>query len=106
MNRKWRWLIPVSLMAIIPVASLLVTNVSARTKRPTRSLQILDNVSPLARTPIYNAGNFTFGSTQQLLPGALAETLGFQDVEPEIKIDIFGNIYVTAIQGLSACVDF
>ena len=79
-------------MTIIPVASLLVTNVSARTKRLTRSRPVLDNVSPLARAPIYNAGNFTFGSTQQLLPGALASTLGFQDVEPEIKIDIFGNV--------------
>ena len=106
MNRKWRWLISVLLMTVIPVASLLVNNVSARTKRLARSRQALDNVSPLARTPIYNAGNFTFGSTQQLLPGALASTLGFQDVEPEIKIDIFGNIYVTAIEGVPAGVDF
>src|SRR5437870_2579915 len=56
------------------------------------------------RTPIYQAGSFSFGTPKQLLPGN--PVLGFQDVEPEIKVDIFGNIYVTAIEGVPAGVDF
>ena len=55
------------------------------------------------RTPIYQAGSFSFGTPKQLLPGN--PVLGFQDVEPEIKVDIFGNIYVTAIEGVPAGVD-
>jgi len=55
------------------------------------------------RTPIYQAGSFSFETPKQLLPGN--PVLGFQDVEPEIKVDIFGNIYVTAIEGVPAGVD-
>src|SRR5439155_18052039 len=61
------------------------------------------SAAPTARAPIYTTGNFTFGQTKQLLPGS--PVLGFQDVEPEIKIDVFGNIYITAIEGVPAGVD-
>jgi len=66
-------------------------------------LAMLSFAQQAGRTPIYNVGNFTFGSTKQLLPGS--PVLGFQDVEPEIKVDIFGNIYITAIEGVPAGVD-
>jgi hypothetical protein len=52
-----------------------------------------------SRTATYQGGGFTFGLTKQLLPNALPVGQ-YQNVEPEIKIDIFGNIYVTAIQGV------
>src|SRR6266513_3965042 len=103
MNSKWRWLTSAVLMTVIPVTSLVFSSASARTKRPNRLKEKSVSLTPLVRTPIYNPGNFTFGSTQQLLPGA--PVLGFQDVEPEIKVDIFGNIYVTAIEGVPAGVD-
>jgi hypothetical protein len=51
------------------------------------------------RSAIYQTGGFSFGLTNQLLPNALPVGQ-YQDVEPEIKIDLFGNIYVTAIQGV------
>jgi hypothetical protein len=105
MNSKWRWLLSIVLITIIPLTSLLVSNVSARTKRSGRARQTLDLASAQLRAPIYTAGNFSFGSTQQLLPGSLSATLGFQDVEPEIKIDIYGNIYIGAIEGVPAGVD-
>ena len=56
------------------------------------------------RTPIYQTGGFTFGQTKQLLPAPLPVGQ-FQNVEPEIKIDLFGNIYVSAIQGVPDGVD-
>jgi hypothetical protein len=59
--------------------------------------------APATRTPVYQTGNFSFGAPKQLIPGN--PLLGFQDVEPEIKVDIFGNIYVTAIEGVPAGVD-
>src|SRR5947209_2836182 len=57
-----------------------------------------------SRRAVYATGNFSFASPNQLLPNAPLP-LGFQDVEPEIKVDVFGNIYVTAIEGLPAGVD-
>jgi hypothetical protein len=59
--------------------------------------------NPAARTATYTSGGFTFTAPQQLLPGT--PVLGFQDVEPEIKVDLFGNIYITAIEGVPAGVD-
>ncbi len=59
------------------------------------------SASPLAdRSATYNTGGFTFGSTKQLLP-----TLPTQDIEPEIKVDLFGDIYITAIEGVPGGVD-
>src|SRR4029077_6849788 len=58
----------------------------------------------VTRTPNYNTGDFIFGLTKQLLPGS--PVLGFQDVEPEIKVDVYGNIYITAIEGVPAGGDF
>jgi hypothetical protein len=52
-----------------------------------------------SRTAVYQTGGFTFGLTKQLLPNALPVGQ-YQNVEPEIKTDIFGNIYVTSIQGV------
>jgi hypothetical protein len=49
------------------------------------------------RTPVYTTGSFIFGQTKQLLPNP-ALPLTFEDAEPEIRVDVFGNIYVTAIE--------
>src|SRR5438132_2474201 len=57
-----------------------------------------------SRTGTYQSGGFTFGLTKQLLPDALPVGQ-YQNVEPEIKIDIFGNIYVSAIQGAPDGID-
>ena len=104
MNSTWRWLMSVCLAIVIPLTSLVVSTVSARTKRV--RAKAIPQLEPAERTPIYNAGTFTFGQTKQLLPGPPTDTLGFQDVEPEIKIDIYGNTYITAIEGVPAGVDF
>lgn len=58
---------------------------------------------PGERTAKYATATFAFATPKQLLPSS--PLLGFQDVEPEIKVDLFGNIYVTAIEGLPAGVD-
>ncbi len=103
MNSKARGLVVTLLVVVgLGLGGAAITNVFARTKRPTISLaRKVDLVAN--RTPTYVPGNFTFGSTQQLLPGSPA--LGFQDVEPEVKVDIYGNIYVAAIEGVPAGVD-
>ncbi len=57
------------------------------------------------RTPIYAAGAFTFSPPLELTGHPPSPVFFQQDAEPEIKIDIFGNIYVTAIQGVPGGVD-
>ena len=55
------------------------------------------------------AANFTFTAPIRLvrpdIPATPGVTLLDQDIEPEIKTDIDGNIYVTAIDGVPGGVD-
>src|ERR1700759_5644310 len=66
-------------------------------------------VSATSSGPTYVSGNFTFAAPQQLIrppiPATPGVTLLDQDVEPEIKVDLSGNIYVTAIHGVPGGVD-
>ena len=56
------------------------------------------------RTATYNAGSFTFSAPVQMTR-PLSQAFYQQGGEPEIKTDIFGNIYLTAIQGVPGGVD-
>jgi hypothetical protein len=60
--------------------------------------------SPTPSSPTYTTGNFTFSSPMKLAgnPGPLSAA----DAEPEIKVDIFDNIYITAIEGVGGGTDF
>jgi hypothetical protein len=57
------------------------------------------------------SSSFTFSTPKELvrppvlaIPGGVV-SLKDQDLEPEIKVDIFGNIYITAIHGVPGGVD-
>jgi hypothetical protein len=63
--------------------------------------------APGPRFPSYVPGNFTFTAPNQLIrPLNTVEGEIDDSAEPEIKIDIFGNIYVTGIHGLPGGLDF
>jgi hypothetical protein len=57
------------------------------------------------RTPVYTAGAFTFSAPLQLTGKPTSPIIYQADAEPEIKSDLFGNIYVTAINGVPGGVD-
>ena len=59
-----------------------------------------------SRTPSYLLGNFSFSKPQELTGHPPSPAFFQQDGEPEIAVDIFGNIYVTAIQGVPGGTDF
>src|SRR3981081_3713508 len=104
MHPKTRSLVVILLIvAGLGFGGAAISDVFARSKRVAPILAPPVSEPALNRTPIYTTGSFTFGSTQQLLPGT--PVLGFQDVEPEIKVDVYGNIYVAAIEGVPAGVD-
>ena len=85
MNFKLRWLTLILATSAIALGCLFLSSRSG----PSRT------VAAQSRTATYDTGGFTFGSTQQLQPPILGYGL-----EPEIKTDIFGNLYVCQMQGL------
>jgi hypothetical protein len=91
MNLKLRSIIAT---AIIILAGIFFFN----------ALSPTGQTAPVLRSPVYTTGSFTFSAPLQLIsnPGVFAEF----DAEPEIKIDNFGDIYITAIQGVPAGTDF
>ena len=56
--------------------------------------------------PIYVNGNFTFTAPQELTGHPPSPAFFQADAEPEIIVDVFGNIYATAIQGVPGGTDF
>src|SRR2546423_1141093 len=54
--------------------------------------------------PTYTTGSFTFSAPIQMVRPA-SPAFFQQGGEPEIKVDLWGNIYVTAIQGVPGGVD-
>ena len=57
------------------------------------------------RTAIYNSGGSKFSTPVELTKTPISPIFFQQDGEPEIKIDISGNIYVTAINGVPGGTD-
>src|SRR5438046_2450835 len=57
------------------------------------------------RTGNYVAGSFTFSSPLQLTGHPPSNAFFAAAAEPEIKVDVFGNIYVTAIAGVPGGTD-
>src|SRR5712692_6044232 len=71
-------------------------------------LAMLTFAQQAGRTAIKKRG-FTFSAPRALTHPPIPATPGVflkdQDVEPEIKVDIFGNVYITAIHGVPGGVD-
>jgi hypothetical protein len=71
---------------------------------------VLSRSRPLSAAPAfptYVAGNFNFAAPQELVrPLNQVEGELDQSVEPEVKVDLFGNIYITGIHGVPGGLDF
>ena len=117
LNSKWRWLTSLAAIALIGIAALFLSHASAGPELATVALPDNSVAVPAVRAPnllapaapIYITGGFTFDAPKRLvrppIPPTPGVTLLDQDIEPEIKIDIFGNIYVAAINGVPGGVD-
>lgn len=96
MNRKRRvfqWPVATALATIF--LALIVSSAAAR---PTVIVRTAD------RTAIYNTGGFTF-STPQFMSRPADIAFVEQNGEPEIKADIYGNLYIASIRGVPGGVD-
>ena len=97
-----RWSALFIAVAILAVSGLLLSNAFARQKRA--SAKTNSNVAISA--PIYVNGNFTFTNPLELTGHPTSPAFFQADAEPEVAVDVFGNIYVTAIQGVPGGTDF
>ena len=62
--------------------------------------------SAATRTPSYVDGGFSFSTKPLVRPSLSTESVvKDQSIEPEIKVDLFGTIYVTGIHGWPGGVD-
>jgi len=102
-NPKWRWTTAFVLLSI--AASLLGLALSSASAGPRRTALKSSLVALTLRTPTYNLGNFTFAAPTQMPKAPISPLFFQQDAEPEIKTDVFGNIYLTAINGVPGGTD-
>jgi len=100
MNSKPRWFKSIAAIAFFSVGVFFLISASGTRQK----------FAPVSgggeRVGIYAVTGFTFSTPQALTHPPITETeVKDQDTEPEIKVDIFGNIYVTAIHGYPGGVD-
>src|SRR6202171_4032720 len=95
---KHRWLVSLLLPIVFTSAAFILTDAMAR-QRPQNAK------APASRkaTTLISAANSFSAPVQMVRP--LSPAFFQQGGEPEIKVDIYGNIYLTAIQGVPGGVD-
>jgi hypothetical protein len=96
-NSVSRWFRTVTATLVVAAAVVfLLDALSAKTS----------NGSIAPRSPVYTTGSFGFTAPKELVrPLNMVEGDLDQSVEPEIKVDAFGNIYITGIHGVPGGVD-
>jgi hypothetical protein len=102
MNAKLRWIVSTVLACS---AGLFLLNASSPPNKADRTSAEQAQAAPAERAGTYVANvGFTFSTPIQLVRPP--SSLFFEQAgEPEIKVDIFGNIYATAMRGVPGGVD-
>ena len=109
MNRKFRHLTSMIFAAALFVAAgSCLTNAFGKQHRGSQnSPDAPASGAQQERTGIYAVTGFTFSNPQALTHPPITQTqVKDQDTESEIKVDIFGDVYVTAIHGYPGGCDF
>ncbi len=108
-HAKRRWVPALLFTFAVGLAAFALSNVSARPPKAAAPIASAPSHLLAPAAPIYTTGNFTFSNPQRLVRPPVTPTPGVtfldQDIEPEIKIDLFGNIYVAAINGVPGGTD-
>src|ERR1700680_4213930 len=104
MNSKLNRLsLPIAIV-LVTIGGAFLTTAIAKTHQLPASQQSTNSPTP-ARAATYVPGSFTFTPPGELTGHPPSPAFFQSDSEPEITVDIFGNIYVTAIQGVPGGTD-
>jgi hypothetical protein len=102
-NLKWRWVIITILISFGSLFLLKASSPPSEKNAPARAGA--SKSDSIERQAIHNvAAAFTFSAPVEMVRPR-SPIFFQQGGEPEIKVDNFGNIYVTAIQGVPGGVD-
>jgi hypothetical protein len=104
MNPKSRWFVSVVAITVIVLGGLFLSSALARQRHTSPNKEETASVSP-PRSATHITGSFSFTAPQELTGHPPSPAFFQQDGEPEITTDIFGTIYVTAIQGVPGGTD-
>ncbi len=98
-HHKWRFFTAFILIAIALCLGSLSLSLAGAKQRSAPE-------APAAtRSGIYTAGSFAFSAPQQMTGHPPSNIFYAAAAEPEIKVDLFGNIYITAISGVPGGTD-
>jgi hypothetical protein len=107
MNFNSRWFKPALALTLITCGAVFLSNALGKQQRRASDT----NAGRYRTANNVTSSAFTFTAPTELvrppvvaIPGGVV-SLKDQDVEPEIKVDVFGNIYITAIHGVPGGVD-
>src|ERR1700736_528252 len=96
-----RWSALLVTIIVVAIGGLFLSNAFGKQRRASTKRAV-----PYRTATIVTTSSFTFSTPKELvrppvlaIPGGVV-SLKDQDLEPEIKVDIFGNIYITAIHGV------
>src|SRR3984893_11141363 len=105
MNSKSRWFASIVVIAVTVIGGLFLSSALARQRHVSRDTSRDTTAPAIPRSATYTAGNFSFSAPLELIGHPPSPAFFQQDAEPEIATDIFGTIYVTAIQGVPGVTD-
>ena len=100
MNSKFYLFITSVVITMAAIGGLFLSNAVARQQRMAHEVLAIPS-----RAAAYTTGSFSFTAPLELTGHPPSPAFFQQDAEPEIATDLFGNIYVTAIQGVPGGTD-
>lgn len=107
LHSKWRGSALIVSIIFLSLSGLLISKLVV--PQAIKRLVATPAATAPIRSAVYVNGGFSFSPPQQLqrvgIPLTPLVSFKDQDAEPEIKIDIYGNIYITGIHGVPGGVD-
>jgi hypothetical protein len=100
MKTTLRWSALLAAIIITAAGGLFLSTAVAKQRRVSNA-----PVAPYRTATTVATSSFTFSTPIELTKTPISPIFFQQDGEPEIKVDVFGNIYVTAINGVPGGTD-
>jgi len=98
MNSKSRWFASFVVITVTVIGGLFLSTALARQRRTPPNKEQVNTAAN--RSSIYVSGGFTFSAPVEMVKTPISPIFFQHNAEPEIRVDLFGTIYVTALNGV------